>query len=334
MTKLTNKNWFAKLLSLFFALLLFLNANSLTQPIKNPTATELTSVVEDVPIKVIYDESKYYVAGYEETRTVYLSSGNKVLLDLETNEQTRSFRLEADLTEFKEGNYEVPIEITSLNSGLEATLNEEKLSVRIEKRETRSFNVTPKINDNLLKNGYTLSDITVDPAQVEITSGSGTLDQIAEVIAPIEDDRDLSDDLSKRVDLMALDKDGNVLGVIILPSSVNLTVHVEAPSKSVPLKIIQSGSIEKGIQSFNFTSEFGNITVSGPREVLAKLDEIELYIDTSGLTETTKDSYPIQAPDGVKVDPAVVEVTTTPVASEKTKTSTSKTEATTESSSR
>ena len=322
MKRLTSGTWFARLLALFFTILLFLNANNLTQPPKmNPA--ELTAVAENVPIKLNYDDSKYYIAGYEEGTKVYLSSNNKVLLDMQSHEQTRTFKLEADLTEFKEGSYEVPVEVKNLNRAVTATLSDEKIHVRIEKRETRVFKVKPKVNDNLLKNGYTLDDITIDPKEVEVTSGAETLDQIKEVVAPIEDDRDLSADLSKRVDLVALDFKGNVLGVIILPSVVTMTVHVQAPSKSVPLKIVQAGSIQKGIKEFEFETALDNVTIYGAREELEKVKSIEAYVDTTNISETQVERIALPVRQGIKVDPVQVDVTVKPIKSEKKSTGSS-----------
>lgn len=316
MDKITSSQWFTRLLALFFALLLFFNVNSEGKPVGINSNASLAAVAEQVPIRVKYDETKYYVASYEETTTVYLKSSNKVLLDIETNEQTRNFKVEADLTGYGEGTYEVPLKVTGLNQVVEATLKDKKLHVRIEKRESRVYDVTPKINDNLLKNGYTLENIMIEPEQVEITSGANTLDQIDQVVAALDDDRDLSDDLSKRVDVVALDKEGNVLSVIIVPTTVTMSVHVEAPSKSVPLKINQSGAIPSGIKSYEFTSEYENITISGPREALDKVTEIELFIDTTTIFDEKTDKFSLTPPENIKVDPVSVEVTITPIKSE------------------
>lgn len=334
MDKITDSRWFTRILALFFALLLFFNANSITNPIKNTNSDSgLSASVDDVPIKLKYDENKFYVAGYEETTTVYLRSSNQLLLDIESNTQTRNFKVEADLTSYSEGVFEVPLEVTGLNQAVRATLKDKNIQVRIEKRETRTFDVTPKVNDNLLKNGYSLENISVDPSQVAITSGTTTLDQIDQVVASLDDDRDLSDDLSKRVDLVALDKEGNVLSVIIDPTNVIMKVTVDAPSKSVPLTLKQSGSIPSGIASFEFDSSYENVKISGPRAAIDQVESLDLYIDTSNLTESKTDTYTITAPENVKVDPVAVEVKITAIKSDKPKVSESTTKSSTKTSS-
>ncbi|MBE9389203.1 YbbR-like domain-containing protein [Vagococcus salmoninarum] len=321
MNKLTDSRWFTRILALFFALLLFFNANSDTTHFKFTTEAALTAVAENVPVRLKYDEKKYYVASYEATTTVYMTSANKVLLDIESDESTRMFKVEADLTEFSEGTYEVPLEIINLNKGIEGTLKDKTLHVRIEKRESRQFDVTPKVNDNLLKKGYSLENIVLEPAAVEITSGQNTLDAIDQVVASLDDDRDLSSDLSKRVDVVALDKDGNILSVIIVPTTVSMTVHVEAPSKAVPLTIKQSGAIPTGIKSFQFETEYENITIRGSRENIDKIEEVTLFIDTTAILAEKKEVFKLDIPDTVEAEPQSVEVSITPIKAEATKTS-------------
>lgn len=321
MDKLTNSKWFTRILALFFALLLYFNANSVNNPVKVSTSDPgLALAVDDVPIKLRYDENKYYIAGYEETTTVYLRSANQLLLDVESNSQTRNFKVEADLSTYSEGVYEVPLKVTGLNQAIHATLKDKKIQVRIEKRETREFDVTAKVNDNLLKNGYSLEQIAVEPGKVEITSGAETLDQIDQVVASLDDDRDLSDDLSKRVDVVALDKEGNVLSVIIVPTTVTMSVSVEAPSKSVPLELKQSGTIPSGISSFEFNTSYENVKISGPREVIDQVTSLDVYIDTSNITQSKTDTFAITAPENVKVDPVAVEVKINAIKSDKEKT--------------
>lgn len=158
-----------------FAMLLFFNANPESRLVSRNeagnTMKELSDVAENVKIKLIYDDQKYFVSGYEEETNVYLQSANKVLLDTEKAEETRNFSVVADLTDFKEGTYEVPLKIDGLNRAVSATLEKESIFVTLERRKTSSFKVSPRLNDSLLKQGYDLTDITVEPETVSITAG-------------------------------------------------------------------------------------------------------------------------------------------------------------------
>lgn len=312
MERLANSKWFTKVLALVFALLLFMNANSEKRPSLNDKSPSISAVADKVPIQVKYDESKYYVTGFDPTTTVYLKSNNKVLLDSESHEQTRGFKVEADLTGYKEGTFEVPLKVKNLNGAVNAILKDQAINVTIEKRKTKRFKVTPVANDNLLKKGYDLESMTSDPAEVEITAGSETLKQIKSVNAFLEDDRDLSEGMTKKVSLVALDKDSNSMSVIMVPPTVNVKLKISAPSKSVPLEIKQSGKISSNIKSFEFIPEVENITVKGSRESLEKVDKVQLFIDTTSITKERTSSYQLIAPDGVEVEPKVVTVNTVP----------------------
>lgn len=323
MNKFTSSKMFMSLLALAFAVILFVNANSTSGIfsknkvlVSQPT---LSAVANDVSIKVKYDDKKYFMSGYQETTTVYLKSSNKILLDTEANLETRKFSLEADLSKYKEGTYEVPVKIKNLSNGVEATLKDNKITVTIEKRETKKFNVQTKIHDNLLKNGYILDKISLDPSQVEITTGSKTMKAISDVLVSIDEQDGIMSDFSKKLEVYALDNKGNILSVISSPSTVLVNLKVTAPSKSVPIKFLQSGKIPSKIDRYDFISDTKNVEIVGSRELLDKIDEAHVLIDTSNITETGTNNYKVEPINGVKIYPSTVSVTVTPHAKEETK---------------
>lgn len=313
MDRMIKSKLFVRLVTLLFALLLFWNANSETKVIENQRVPSLSAVAEGVPIHMDFDDKNYYVSGFEPTVTVELKSNNKVLLDGEANELTRSFSVNANLRGLDEGTHEVPLEIKNMSSSVKAVLKNPTIKVTIEKRATETFKVTPEINDNLLKQGYTLGDVSTDPQAVQITAGDKTLSKIKKVAAVVGDVRNLTGDMTKEVDLVALDNNANALGVIMEPTTVKVQVKVTAPSRSVPLEVTQSGAIANGIKSFKFTPEMDNIVIYGPRETIDKVEKLELVIDTTGITSTEKESYQIKAPEGVELDPSIVQVEITPI---------------------
>ncbi|WEG72800.1 CdaR family protein [Vagococcus intermedius] len=313
MEKIVQSRWFTKVIALIFALLLFFNANS-TRPNKQiETGPSLAAVAEKVPINLKYDEKKYFVSGYESTTTVYLKSSNRVLLDSESHDQTRKFTVEADLTRFEEGTYEVPISIQNLNPGVQGTLADRTIHVTLEKRSSKKVSVTPKINDNLLKHGYTLEGIKVTPEVVKVTGGKKTLKKIKRVEATLSDDRDLSENLSKRVDLIAVDEDGNALSVVMTPNTATMTVEISAPTKMVPIKVKRSGTLPNGIKSFEFKPEIKEVRLQGAMETLDKVNEIELSINTSEVTEEFKETYRLPTQAGIEMSPNNVKVKVIPI---------------------
>ncbi|MGX7058817.1 CdaR family protein [Vagococcus humatus] len=317
MNKVNNSKWFAKLLALFFALLLFFNANSEKRMQHLPTDTSLSATTEKVPIKLNYDENKYFVSGYEETTTVYLKSANKVLLDIESDPNTRNFQVEADLTKYKEGTFEVPLKVVNLNNAVEGTLKNKTIHVTVEKRLTKTFSVTPKINEDLLKKGYKIGSVSVDPPNIDITAGRSILDSIEEVVAPIDDLRNIDNNTSKKVDVIALDKMKNRLSIIAVPTTVTVTIQVEMPSKEIPLVLSQKGTLGEGVEKYNFEILQENVKISGPLNLIDPLTSLAVEVNVNRIQEETTQTLRLHAPSGILVDPTSVEVKIIPVFKEK-----------------
>ena len=94
---------------------------------------------------------------------------------------TRKFRVVADLRKAKEGTVEVPLIVEDLPAGLTATVEPQKVSVKIGKKAKKSFAVRATIPNNQIVNGITVSDITLETTKVEVTSDQETLSRIEKV---------------------------------------------------------------------------------------------------------------------------------------------------------
>ena len=311
------------LVSFGLALLLFFNANSNTTFFSNQdkqnSQPSFSVIAEEVPITVKYDANEYFISEYKETMSVVLKSSNRILLDTELNIETRNFGLEADLSGYKSGKHKVDIKVMNLPAGVEATLESPQMTFDLEKRVTNSFTVHPKLNDNLLKNGYTLESINIVPDLVTVTTGKKTMSNIADVIVSVEQDKEIVSDFEKEYDVYAIDKSGNILSTIVNPAKVKVKIDVTAPSKSVPVKIKQAGKIPQGVKSYTFTSPIQNVEIIGPRDDIDAIEEVEVLVDTSTIKETKTGDYEIEKLSNVTMDPETISVTITPKLIEKQK---------------
>ena len=323
MKNFTTSKWFTIGVSFLFALLLFLNANSdnnfFNSKDSQSTQPSFSAIAEEVPVIVKYDDSKFFVSDFKESMSVILKSSNRILLDTELNKETRHFTLEADLTGYKVGKHTVDIKVVNLSTGVKTTLESPQMTFNLEKRVSKTFNVHPKLNDNLLKNGYTLKDIALSPSSVVITTGEETMDKVADVIVSVEQDKEIVSDFEKEFDVYAIDKEGNILTTISDPAKIKVSIDVTAPSKSVPVKFTQSGKIPQGIEGYTFTSATQTVEVIGARDVIDNINEVEVLVDTSTIKETLKGDYKIEKISNVSMDPETISVTVTPKLSDKNK---------------
>lgn len=300
MDKVVYNPWFIRCLALFFSLLLFVNANSEgNKRLSLSNSENYEKISEQVPINYKYDESKYYISGYEESATVTLKSSNKVLLDMESNEETRNYSLNVDLTKYKPGTYEVPVKISKLNNAVSGSLSLKKVHVTIEKKETASFKVSPVVDAKIFADGYSLKSATASPEKVSITSGKDTLNSIAKVTATIKNKKNIQDDFTQKVELQAFDKNGDVLDIKAEPVSVSVLIKVNKPSKTVSLKVVQKGELPSGVESFSFSLSVTKIDIVGEESLLKKISELDVPVNIAKITDSVESYYPISIPNKI-----------------------------------
>lgn len=304
--------WLIRILSLFFAILFFYNAN-LTKFNKDDTSfAQLSAVAEKVPVNVTYNQDKYFISGYDQTVDVELTSANKILLDKESNAETRSFSVVMDLTKYKEGTHEIPLELSGLPNAIRGKIQPSKLTVTIEKKASNKFKVEPKIDPNIFASGFEMDRAEVDPESVTLLGGEETISKVAHVFAGISDKSNVSGDFFEKVKPYAVDENNEPLDVRIEPDSVRVDVYVKLPSKKVKIKAIQSGSIPQDIKEYDFKLKEDEVSITGPKEIIDEINNIELKIDTSNIREPVENAYPVVVPKEVSVEPKSILVSVIP----------------------
>lgn len=312
MSKSGKTPWLIRILSLFFAILFFYNANLTKFNKDDTTFSQLSAVAEKVPVNVTYNQDKYFISGYDQTVNVEMSSANKILLDKESNAETRSFSVVMDLTKYTEGTHEVPLELSGLPNAIKGKIQPSKLTVTIEKKASNKFTVEPAIDPNIFASGFEMDRAEIAPETVTLYGGEETVGKVARVIAGISDKSNVSGDFFEKVKPFAVDADNEPLDVRIEPDSVRVDVYVKLPTKKVKIKPVQSGSIPQDIKSYTFKPKEDEVSITGPKEILDEINVIELKIDTSNIRETVENAYPIVVPKEVSVDPKSIVVSVVP----------------------
>ncbi|HFU3729284.1 TPA: YbbR-like domain-containing protein [Streptococcus suis] len=219
------------LLSLFLALLLFFYATT-TNYKNSETAAQNTEsetyvhTLNNVPIDIEYDTSKYFISGFSSTVTVELRGSNRVLLQRESDEATRTFQIVANLKELDAGTNTVKLQLANLPAGVTATLAPDAITVKIGKRVSKALPVEAKVYSNQLAEGYSLSKVSVNVDTVKVTTDEETMAKIDRVEAIAVDVSNLSANYSGIAKLQAVDSDGNVLPVVLSQTEANMQVVI------------------------------------------------------------------------------------------------------------
>lgn len=300
--------------ALLFSIILYFNANGQTMQNTLSGNESYSQTASDVSIQLLYDTDKYYIHGYENTTTVKLASANRIQLMAEANEDTRTFRVTADLAHLGEGTHEVPLKIKNLSSAVTAKLQPETITVTIEKKVTKDFEVKAILPTETTPSGYNLTETTVDPTKVTITTGDKTLAEIHQVVAKVNPSMITDDGVNSNVSVQALNSAGESLSIVSDPVQVNIKSDAIKPKKTVSLYGIQQGTKGEGIKNYNFKFSELEAEVTGTTEQLAQIgDSIAVPIDISGITHRTTRTIQIPVEQGMSVSPKSVKVEITPV---------------------
>ena len=218
-------------LSIFLALLLFFYAtttnykNSESSASNNESETYVHTL-SGVPIDIEYDMNKYFISGFSSTVAVELRGSNRVLLQRESDESTRTFQVVADLRELTDGTQTVTLQLANLPPGVSATLAPDAITVKIGKKVSQSLAVEGVIYSNQLASGYSVSKVTVDVSSVKVTTDEETMAKIDHVEAVVVDISNLDSNYSGTAKLQAVDSDGNALPVVLSETEANIQVVV------------------------------------------------------------------------------------------------------------
>lgn len=311
MKKFFNSQFWLVIVSIFLSLLLFLAATTsnythVGSQVSGATET-YTHTLTNVPIDIKYDSDKYFISGYSYETEVYLTSINRVKLDSEINNDTRSFKVVADLTGLGEGTQTVPLKVMNLPSGVTATASPNNISVTIGKKKTKTFNVQGKVDVSQLAPGFELKKVSTDVSEVEVTSDESIIDQIDHVVANLPENEVLNGNYSGRVALQAVSSDGTILASAINPSKARLEVSVKKLTKTVPVRVKLTGKMNDKVSDISYNLNQDQVTISGSQAALDAVNEVVATVNVTNITKDTSLSVNLAA-DNVSVEPSVVTV--------------------------
>ncbi|WP_274641890.1 YbbR-like domain-containing protein [Streptococcus equinus] len=311
MKKFFNSQFWLVIVSIFLSLLLFLAATTsnythVGSQVSGATET-YTHTLTNVPIDIKYDSDKYFISGYSYETEVYLTSINRVKLDSEINNDTRSFKVVADLTGLGEGTQTVPLKVMNLPSGVTATASPNNISVTIGKKKTKTFNVQGKVDVSQLAPGFELKKVSTDVSEVEVTSDESIIDQIDHVVASLPENEVLNGNYSGRVALQAVSADGTILASAINPSKARLEVSVKKLTKTVPVRVKLTGKMNDKVSDISYNLNQDQVTISGSQAALDAVNEVVATVNVSNITKDTSLSVNLAA-DNVSVEPSVVTI--------------------------
>jgi YbbR domain-containing protein len=145
---------------------------------------------------------------------------------------------------------------------------------------------------------------------VTITGAKDIIDSIGYVKAALDTKGEIKETIKQKADILVLDSELNKLNVVVEPNQVEVTIPIKASSKTVPIRLVQSGTPPDGVTIESVTLEQTEATIIAPEEVLNRTDSVRVELDVSKIKEDTVLTQPVIISEGVvEVNPKTIKLT-------------------------
>lgn len=247
-------------------------------------------------VNVLVNEETYEVSGLPETVDVQLLGD---INDLQMVRQQNSLSVVADLRQLGEGRSDVELEVQNIPSRLEVIIEPGTVSVELKKKQTQTYALGYDfVNQSEMDATYDLGTPEFDEDTVTVRASEDTLNRVSYVKALI-DVSGVTSDFETDAPLAAYDENGNRLEVDIIPSTMHVSISVTQPKKTVPIEVVQVGTMEEGLAISTCTLSDEEITLYAKQSVLDQIDHIEISLPVSNITSDRTLAMPITLPQGV-----------------------------------
>lgn len=286
-----------KIVSLILAVVLYVAINFNIGEIIFETPITSGVTIDSIPVTVISNDEVYEVSGLPtEVKAYVIGDMSDITLIL----TQKVYSVVADLTGLIEGTHEVKLTPKDFSTRVEVALSQSTAVVTIKKKVSQHFNLEyDYINTDKMNQEFVLSEPTFADQEIIIRASQDTLYKIG-IVKALIDASGVTADFTQEAPIVAYDQDGNKMDVDIIPSSVQVSVGVTSPNKTVGIEIVPNGDIPNGKAIESITLDQQTITIFGKDSVLQSIDTIQVPIDATTLTADTSLVADIPLPTGVK----------------------------------
>lgn len=286
-----------KIVSLILAVILYVAINFNIGEIIFETPITSGVTIDNIPVNVISNDEVYEVSGIPSHVTAYVVGD---MSDITLIRTQRAYSVVADLTGLLEGTHEVELSPKDFSTRVEVALSQSSAVVTIKKKVSQHFNLEYDfINTDKMNQEFVLSDPVFKDQEIIIRASQDTLAQIG-IVKALIDASGVTADFVQTAPIVAYDQDGNKMDVDIIPSSVEVSVGVSSPNKTVNIMVVPNGDIPNGMAIESIVLDQQNVTIFGRETVLQNIDSIQVPIDATSLSADTSLVADIPLPTGIK----------------------------------
>lgn len=286
-----NSAWFYRLMALILAILMVIyvtntaaNDTRLARPTNGSRISSLTSTKTatiSVPLQLNVNSNKYFVTGYPERVKVKVT-GPAALVTATTN--TQNFTINANLRGLSMGKHKVKLVATGLNKELTYQIQPQNINVTIARRATVTLPVHVKYDASNLASGYQIGTPSSSVTKVTVTGASDQVEQVAQVVAPVNLTKNSTSTLNVTAQLEAQDSNGRTVNVVITPATTTVKIPITSDESSKKVTVKYSAVNGAGDRNYDLSGDVDSLVVYGTKSAIDKLkDTITIPVDVSGL---------------------------------------------------
>ncbi|MCM0598222.1 CdaR family protein [Periweissella fabalis] len=267
----------------------------------------------NLPLQLDVNDIRYFVTGAPESVTVQLS-GPSALVTAAVN--TKNFEVYANLRDLTLGNHTVALKVRGLSKDISFQIIPSKISINLAQRATRNIPVKVQYNTENIADGYDIGNAKSSIQTVQITGAAEQVARVQQVVAQLAIPNNTKKTINQRVQLQALDSNGNLVDVVMTPQITNVTLPITPGNgkKSVPVQLKAIGSNANG---YTLTANVNEVSLFGKQQVLNTIKQVIVQVDVSGITTNTTKKVDIQSFEGVKqFEPTTIMVNIQPKATQ------------------
>ncbi len=288
-------------LSLVISFAAFYTIDNQTNIILNKSAY----ILYNQPVNVLYNKEAYVIEGIPATVDITLIGRQS---DLYLAKQYPTNGVTVDLTDYKPGTYknQVRIQYTKIVSSVQYKIDPSIIPlVVISEKVSKATRVKIEtIKEDTLDSRYNISGVTLNRDEIYIKASEEQLIEVAVVKAKVDiskiENPTIGTNVLKDIELVAYDENGDRLDNIeIVPKTVDASVIIQSPQKTVALKVIPVGNVVfgKAINAMNLSKE--QVTIYGPNDIISDITYIPVKVDVTDLDKNKEYKVTLDKPTGV-----------------------------------
>ena len=286
---------YSKFVSLILAILMYavVNYNSRASIYTNTlrTAKDLSNVT----VIAKYNADTFELSGLPATADITIT-GDATSVTSAANVDGVIF---ADLEGLTEGTHEVKLEAEGFGANVSVKIDQSTAVVTLKKKTTQAYDLSYDfINLDKMENIYSVGTPEFEFTRVNVRASKDTLNSIAFVKALIDVSGQTSD-FTQDARLIAYDANGLPVEADIYPSTIEVTVPVTSPNKTVPIAVEVTGDIPEGQAIDTIEMDQQSVTIYGPESVLGQIDQVVVTLNAATITKDSTIMRPITLPAGV-----------------------------------